>query len=85
MSKEDLVRWKAIDRGWTKKDYQRVKKKLRELCEPSFEFDNIECLAIMIEEPVDYKLEWSLMRCVKDDNFTIAKRDGYYILDYVDF
>lgn len=85
MSKEEFVKWKAVERGWTKRDYQRVCKKLKGLCTPSLEFDNIECLAYMLEEPIDYKLEYSLMRCVKEDNFNIAKRDNYYILDYVDF
>lgn len=79
------VKWKAIVKGWTKRDYQRVLKKLKAVCTPSLEFDDVECLSIMLEEPIDYKLYYSLMRAVKDDNFCLVKKDGYYILDYVNF
>lgn len=75
----------AVDRGWTVVDYQRVKKKLKELCTPSLEFDDAESLAYMLEEPLNYKLWWSVLRCVRDDNFCLVKRDNYYILDYITF
>lgn len=32
MSKLDLVRYKAVDRGWTKRDLQRVSKKNIRTC-----------------------------------------------------
>ena len=85
MTSQWEVHKKAVDRGWTKRDYQRVKKKLKELCKPSLEFDDVDCLAYMLEEPLDYKLWWSVLRCVRDDNFCLVDKGTYYILDYVDF
>lgn len=86
MSKLDLVKYKAVDRGWTKKDLQRVYKKIRELSEESFEgssivFNEIEELAMMLDEPIDYKLEFSLCRLVADEKifFDRLSNDSYII------
>lgn len=86
MSKLDLVKYKAVDRGWTKKDLQRVYKKLRELSETSFDnssilFNEIEELAMMLDEPIDYKLEYSLCHLVVDEKifFDRLSNDSYII------
>lgn len=86
MSKLDLVKYKAVDRGWTKKDLQRVYNKIKELSEESFEgssivFNEIEELAMMLDEPIDYKLEYSLCRLVVDEKifFDRLSNDSYII------
>lgn len=86
MSKLDLVKYKAIDRGWTKKDLQRVYKKIVELSKDTFDgssiiFTEIEELAMMLDEPIDYKLEFSLCRLVADEKifFDRLSNDSYII------
>lgn len=87
MSKLDLVKYKAVDRGWTKKDFQRVYKKIQELSKESFEgssivFNEIEELAMMLDEPIDYKLEYSLCRLVVDEKIFFDRlSDDSYIID----
>ena len=87
MSKLDLVKYKAIDRGWTKKDLQRVYKKIKELSEESFEgssimFNEIEELAMMLDEDIDYKLEYSLCHLVVDEKIFFDKlSNGSYVID----
>ena len=86
MSKLDLVKYKAVDRGWTKKDLQRVYKKIQELSKESFEgssivFNEIEELAMMLDESIDYKLEYSLCHLVVDEKifFDRLSNDSYII------
>ena len=91
MSKLDLVKYKAIDRGWTKKDLQRVYKKLRELSAESFDnssilFTEIEELAMMLDENIDYKLEYSLCRLTADGKIFFNRfRDNGYVIDICTF
>lgn len=91
MSKLDLVKYKAIDRGWTKKDLQRIYKKLRELSETSFDnssilFNEIEELAMMLDEDIDYKLEYSLCRLTADGKIFFNRfRDKGYVIDICTF
>lgn len=90
MSKIDLVKYKAIDRGWTKKDLQRVHKKIVELADQfdggSIMFNVIEDLAMMLDEDIDYKLEYSLCRLVQDGKLFLSKiHDGSYILEVAQF
>lgn len=84
MSKEDLIRWKAIDKGWQKKDKLRVLDKIRELCSTmySIQFNEIEELAMMLDEPIDYKLEFSIIRLIREDEIWLTKmKDGSYTLE----
>lgn len=91
MSKLDLVKYKAIDRGWTKKDLQRVYKKILELSEESFDnssiiFTEIEELAMMLDENIDYKLEYSLCRLTADGKIFFNRfRDKGYVIDIATF
>lgn len=87
MSKLDLVKYKAIDRGFTKKDLQRVYKKIVELSKNVFDgssiiFNEIEELAMMLDEPIDYKLEYSLCHLVVDEKIFFDRlSNGSYIID----
>lgn len=87
MSKFDLIKYKAIDRGWNKKDVQRVYKKIEELASQfeggSIFFNEIEDLALMLDEAIDYKLEYSLCRLVIEEKifFNALKSDSQYILE----
>lgn len=96
MSKEHLVMWKAVEKGWTASDLKRVNKKIHELYKDfncSIPFGDVYGLALMLDEPVDYKLEWSLIRLCKDGIIDIFKKDEIspegrttlYMLDLVDF
>ena len=91
MSKLDLVKYKAIDRGWTKKDLQRVYKKIKDLSEEAFEsssifFTEIEELAMMLDENIDYKLEYSLCRLTADGKIFFNRfRDNGYVIDICTF
>ena len=82
MSKIDLIKYKAIDRGWTKKDLTRVYKKIVDLqndLEESIQFKEIEELAMMLDENIDYKLEYSLCRLVQDEKIFFDRlKDGSY-------
>lgn len=88
MSKIDLIRYKAIDHGWNKRDYQRVYKKLIELAKQfdggSIMFKDIDELSMMLDEAIDYKLEFSLARLSLEEKIFLQKagkaRD-YYILE----
>ena len=84
MSKEHLIMWKAIEKGWQASDLKRVNKKLHALYNDfggSIEFKTIEELALMLDEPVDYKLEWSLIRLCKDDIINIFRQDNNVYID----
>ena len=85
MSKEHLIMWKAVEKGWQASDLKRVNKKLHTLYNDfggSIEFKTIEELALMLDEPVDYKLEWSLIRLCKDNIINIFRQDNnVYIVD----
>ena len=87
MSKLDLIKYKAVDRGWTKKDLQRVYKKIQELSKDAFDgssivFSEIEELAMMLDEPIDYKLEYSLCHLVVDEKIFFDKlSNDSYIID----
>lgn len=91
MSKLDLVKYKAVDRGWTKKDFQRVYKKLQELSKDAFDgssifFTEIEELAMMLDENIDYKLEYSLCRLTADGKIFFNRfRDKGYVIDICTF
>lgn len=84
MSKEQLIMWKAVEKGWQASDLKRVKKKLCTLYEDfggSIEFKTIEELALMLDEPVDYKLEWSLIRLCKDNIIDIFNKNNNIYID----
>lgn len=84
MSKEQLIMWKAVEKGWQASDLKRVKKKLYTLYEDfggSIEFKTIEELALMLDEPVDYKLEWSLIRLCKDNVIDIFNKNNNIYID----
>lgn len=88
MSKEDLIMWKAIEKGWTKSDLKRVDKKIRELYtqfNESIPFKDCYELALMLDEPVSYQLEWSLIRLCKNGIIDVFKKDNLYMIDLVDF
>lgn len=88
MSKEHLVMWKAVEKGWTASDLKRVNKRIHELYKDfncSIPFGDIYGLALMLDEPVDYKLEWSLIRLCKDGVIDVFKKDNLYHIDLVDF
>lgn len=77
MSKVDLIRYKAIDRGWTKKDVTRVYNKIKELS-TQFEggtilFNTVEDLAMMLDENIDYKLEYSLCRLSQEGKIFLGR------------
>ncbi len=84
MSKEHLIMWKAVEKGWQASDLKRVNKKLHTLYNDfggSIEFKTIEELALMLDEPVDYKLEWSLIRLCKDNIINIFRQDNNVYID----
>ena len=88
MSKVDLIRYKAVDRGWTKRDLQRVSKKILELAKEfdggSIMFKDIDELALMLDEKIDYKLEFSLARLALEEKIFLHRcgvAKDYYILD----
>lgn len=88
MSKEHLIMWKAIERGWQASDLKRVNKKIHELWKDfncSIPFGDVYGLALMLDEPVDYKLEWSLIRLCKEGTIDIFKKDDLFYLDLIDF
>ena len=88
MSKEQLIIWKAVKRGWQASDLKRVNKKIHELWKDfncSISFGDVYGLALMLDEPVDYKLEWSLIRLCKKGVIDIFKKDNLYYLDLIDF
>ena len=77
MSKIDLIRYKAIDRGWTKKDVTRVYNRIKELSTQfdggTILFNTIEDLAMMLDENIDYKLEYSLCRLCQEGKIFLGK------------
>lgn len=82
---ERQVYHKAIDRGWTRRDFQRVHRKLKDLKKEYFTdgfiiFPDIETLATILDEPIDYKLEWSLIRLVREDKIKMY-RNGRYMIE----
>ena len=84
MSKEHLIMWKAVEKGWQASDLKRVNQKVHTLYNDfggSIEFKTIEELALMLEEPVDYKLEWSLIRLCKDNIINIFRQDNNVYID----
>jgi len=90
MSKEDLIMYKAMERGWNNNDIRRVFKKIKELSEnfgdkKTIEFSQIEELAMMLDEPIDYKLEWTLIRLCKDQKVDLSKVGNIYKLDVIPF
>lgn len=88
MSKEHLIMWKAIEKGWQPSDLKRIKQKIYELWKDfncSIPFGDVYGLALMLDEPVDYKLEWSLIRLYKEGVIDIFKKDNLYYLDLIDF
>lgn len=89
MSKEDLVRYKAIDHGWTSRDKLRVEKKLynlfKDIDNEEIIFNSIDELAMMLDERVDYKLEFSLIRLCREEKvfFHKAKNKDNIINYYI--
>lgn len=88
MAKIDLVRYKALAKGWSKRDYQRVYKKIVELSKQfeggSIFFNDAEELAMMLDEPVDYKLEFSLCRLLQEEKIffnRIKNNLGHFIIE----
>ena len=76
--------WKAVEKGWQASDLKRVKKKLYTLYDDfggSIEFKTIEELALMLDEPVDYKLEWSLIRLCKDNIIDVFNKNNNIYID----
>lgn len=88
MSKEDLVRWKAIEKGWQLSDLKRVNKRIHELWktyEGSIPFEDVETLCYLLGEPINYKTEWSLIRLCRDGVIDIFEKDECKYIDLVDF
>lgn len=80
--------WKAIEKGWQASDLKRVKNKIYELWKDfncSIPFGDVYGLALMLDEAVDYKLEWSLIRLCKEGVIDIFKKDSLFYLDLIDF
>ena len=92
MSKEHLIMWKAIERGWSASDLKRIKKKIYELWKDfncSIPFEDAESLCYLLGEPLDYKTEWSLIRLCKDGIIDVFKKDedspsGRTTMHYID-
>lgn len=88
MSKEHLVMWKAIEKGWQASDLKRIKKKIYELWkdyEGSIPFEDAETLCYLLGEPISYKTEWSLIRLCKDGIIDIFEKDGLHYIDLIEF
>lgn len=88
MSKEHLIMWKAIEKGWSSSDLKRVKKKIYELWKDfngSIPFEDAESLCYLLGEPISYKTEWSLIRLCKDKVIDVFEKDGCKFIDVVDF
>lgn len=88
VTKEHLIMWKAIERGWSASDLKRIKKKICELWKDfncSIPFEDAESLCYLLGEPLDYKTEWSLIRLCKDDIIDIFEKDGLHYIDLVEF
>ena len=78
MSKEHLIMWKAIEKGWSSSDLKRIKKKIYELWRDfncSIPFEDVESLCYLLGEPISYKTEWSLIRLCKDGIIDIFEKD----------
>lgn len=92
MSKEHLIMWKAIEKGWSASDLKRVKKKIYELWKDfncSIPFEDAESLCYLLGEPINYKTEWSLIRLCKDGVIDIFEKDelspsGRTTMHYID-
>ena len=88
MSKEHLVMWKAIEKGWQASDLKRVKNKIYELWKDfncSIPFEDAESLCYLLGAPISYKTEWSLIRLCKDGIIDIFEKDGLHYIDLVEF
>ena len=88
MSKEDLIKWKAIEKGWQLSDLKRVNKRIHELWEAyegSIPFEDAETLCYLLGEPISYKTEWSLIRLCRDKVIDVFEKDGCKFIDVVDF
>lgn len=88
MSKEHLIMWKAIEKGWQASDLKRVKKKIYELWKDfncSIPFEDAESLCYLLGEPLDYKTEWSLIRLCKDGIIDIFRKDDLNYIDLIEF
>ena len=88
MSKEHLIMWKAIEKGWSSSDLKRIKKKIYELWKDfncSIPFEDAESLCYLLGEPISYKTEWSLIRLCKDGIIDIFEKDGLHYIDLIEF
>lgn len=88
MSKEDLIKWKAIEKGWQLSDLKRVNKRVHELWkayEGSIPFEDAETLCYLLGEPISYKTEWSLIRLCKDGIIDVFKKNDCKYVDLVEF
>lgn len=88
MSKEHLIMWKAIEKGWQASDLKRVKNKIYELWKDfncSIPFEDAESLCYLLGEPISYKTEWSLIRLCKDGIIDIFEKDGLHYIDLIEF
>lgn len=96
MSKEHLIMWKAIEKGWSSSDLKRIKKKIYELWKDfncSIPFEDAESLCYLLGEPISYKTEWSLIRLCKDgiidifekDEFSPSGRTTMHYIDLIEF
>lgn len=94
MSKLDLIKYKAYDRAWSKRDIQRVYKTLKELVKCNTEaendlwlhFNDAEELSMLLNEPLDARLEWSLIRLIQEDKIEIHRtKEGGYMIGVLNF
>ena len=88
MTKEHLIMWKAIEKGWSSSDLKRIKKKIHELWKDfncSIPFEDAETLCYLLGEPISYKTEWSLIRLCQDKIIDVFEKDGCKFIDIVDF
>lgn len=90
MAKVDLIRSNALLKCWTKRDLQRVYKKLKDWFKEygtySIDFNNAEELCMMLDENLDVRIQWSLIRLIEEDKIEFFKfDDGSYCISVLPF
>lgn len=88
-----MLEYKRVGKVWTRRDLQRVFKKIKELAtvkehyEP-IEFNDAEMLSYFLDEPLDCRLYWAIKHLWADDLIAIYKhpdKPDYYCLEPLPF
>lgn len=79
------IKNKANKKCWSSRDLLRVRKKIKEL--GCLEFDDAEMLCYMLDEDLDSRLAWSIIRLIKEDRIAVFKNkdSGMYCIEWLPF